>query len=43
MQVVANSSLYANHAVIWSVDISDISVELPTMTAVPNPITALIP
>ena len=44
LQLVANSSLYANHAVIWSVDISDISVELPTTTtAGPNPIVALVP
>lgn len=44
LQLVANSSLYANHAVIWSVDISDIFVELPTTTtAGPNPIVALVP
>ncbi len=44
LQLVANSSLYANNAVIWSVDISDVSVSLPTTsTAVANPLLALIP
>jgi ABC-2 type transport system ATP-binding protein len=36
LQIVANSSLYQNNAVIWSVDISDLSVKLPTTdTALP--------
>ena len=44
LQLVGNSSLYATHAVIWSVDISDIAIELPTTaTAEPNPIVALVP
>lgn len=37
LQIVANSALYQNTAVIWSVDISDLSVSLPTTsTARPN-------
>jgi hypothetical protein len=32
LQIVANSSLYQNNAVIWSVDISDLAVKLPTTT-----------
>ncbi len=44
LQIVANSSLYQNTAVIWSVDINKVSVSLPTTsTAVPNPIPGLIP
>jgi ABC-2 type transport system ATP-binding protein len=42
LQIVANSSLYQNNAVIWSVDISDVSVKLPTTdTANPNFFAAL--
>lgn len=44
LQIVANSSLYANNAVIWSVDISDLSVSLPTAdTVFSNPLAELFP
>lgn len=44
LQIVANSSLYANNAVIWSVNISDLSVEVPTTNdASPNPLAAFVP
>jgi hypothetical protein len=43
LQILANSSLYQNNAVIWSVDISDVSVILPTTSTVePNPFTAFL-
>ena len=42
LQIVGNSSLYANNAVIWSVDISDLSVSLPTGdTVFKNPLAEL--
>jgi ABC-2 type transport system ATP-binding protein len=44
LQFVANSSLFQNTAVIWNVNISDISVSLPTTgTAIPNPVPGLLP
>jgi ABC-2 type transport system ATP-binding protein len=44
LQILANSSLYQNNAVIWSVDISDVAVILPTTSTVtPNPIVAFLP
>ena len=46
LQIVANSSLYQNNAVIWSVDISDLAVKLPTANTDEigiNPITLLLP
>lgn len=44
LQIVGNSSLYANNAVIWSVDISDLSVSLPTGdTVFENPLAAYVP
>lgn len=46
LQLVANSSLFKNNAVIWSVNISDVEVQLPrttTATVVPNPIASLLP
>lgn len=44
LQIVGNASLFKNNAVIWSVDISDISVSLPTTgSAIPNPILGLLP
>jgi len=44
LQIVGNSSLYQNNAVIWSVDISNLSVSLPTTnTATPNPIVQFLP
>jgi ABC-2 type transport system ATP-binding protein len=43
LQIVANSSLYQNNAVIWSVDISDLSVTVPTTEfALPNPLEAFV-
>ena len=43
LQIVANSSLYKNNAVIWSVDISNVAVSLPTTgTAQPNTVAAII-
>ena len=42
LQLVANSSLYQNTAVIWSVGISDLSVSLPTAKDVfKNPLAEL--
>jgi ABC-2 type transport system ATP-binding protein len=42
LQLVANSSLYQNTAVIWSVGISDLSVSLPTANDVfKNPLASL--
>lgn len=42
LQLVANSSLYQNTAVIWSVGISDVSVNLPTADGVfENPLAQL--
>jgi hypothetical protein len=44
LQILANSSLYQNNAVIWSVDISDVSVSLPRTTkAEPNGLLDLLP
>ena len=44
LQIVGNSSLYKNNAVIWSMDISKVAVSLPTTsTAAPNPIVAYLP
>jgi ABC-2 type transport system ATP-binding protein len=44
LQILANSSLYQNNAVIWSVDISDVSVSLPQTTkAEPNGLLQLLP
>ncbi|WP_313674774.1 CocE/NonD family hydrolase [Mycolicibacterium sp.] len=44
LQIVANSSLYQNTSVNWGVDISDITVSLPTSgTAIKNPVPGLIP
>ena len=42
LQIVANSSLYKNNAVIWSANISNVAVSLPTTdTATPNPLAQL--
>ncbi len=44
LQIVANSSLYANNAVIWSVNISDLTVKVPTTSdAIANPLAAFVP
>ncbi|MFM9034985.1 MAG: CocE/NonD family hydrolase [Mycobacterium sp.] len=44
LQLVAKASSFKNNDVIWNIDISDISVSLPTTgTAIPNPLPALIP
>jgi ABC-2 type transport system ATP-binding protein len=44
LQILANSALYQNNAVIWSVDISDVSVSLPQTTkAEPNGLLKLLP
>jgi ABC-2 type transport system ATP-binding protein len=44
LQILANSSLYQNNAVIWSVDISNLSVSVPqTDKAKPNIVSAFLP
>lgn len=43
LQIVANSSLYQNNAVIWSVNISDLAVTVPTTIGTPNPLAAFVP
>jgi ABC-2 type transport system ATP-binding protein len=44
LQILANSSLYQNNAVIWSVDISNVSVSVPqTDKAEPNVVAAFLP
>ena len=44
LQIVGNTSMFQNNAVIWGVDINKLTVTLPrTSTAVPNPVLAVIP
>jgi len=44
LQILANSALYQNNAVIWSVDISDVAVILPqTETVIPNLLLQFLP
>ena len=44
LQIVAKSSLYKNNDVIWSIDLTNVGVSLPTTnTAVPNPILTFLP
>ncbi len=44
LQIVGNTSMFQNNAVIWGVDINKLTVTLPrTSTAVPNPVLSVIP